>query len=266
MKLVLENGTELQVSSREDIVRALARVGANDNNFAVLSQDDNFYIQATGTLSKGFLVEYREGSAEEHYCSTRKDISHREMIELFVSYYDKKSDWKNAVTWEKYVVDPAGKRTSRKLISTRNAVILIVIGALLFLASEAQRRKTENLSQHLGQATGKILALEKRYTSRSKSSTLYVTVRFLADGKEYTVQNTLDHHMSSTRVGDSVNVIYDRRDPAATNYLLEDREEIWREYYGLEVAAALLALTGVIFFILARRASLSGDRAKTAGS
>ena len=159
MKLVLEDGKTSQVSYRDEIIRALATVGVSDNNYAILSQDKEIYIQTTGTVSKGFLIEYREGSEEEHYYSERKDISHEEMVNLILAYYDKRSDWKDAIKWETNNVASV-KKEPRKLVTRRNAVILFIVSALFYVTSQIQWKQIKDLNQHLGKATGKILKLK----------------------------------------------------------------------------------------------------------
>jgi len=173
------------------------------------------------------------------------------MVRTFISYYQGTDYWKTAAEWTRLHNQTTERAGPRTLVNRRNAVILLVAGALLFAGSLVQLDQTRDFDRNLGEATGTILALKREYLSGSSIPKLRVTVLFAADGNEYRVTDRIDHDVYSAKVGDRVHILYDRRNPAARFQFRDSNAEIWREYHFLEVTGALLAIAGVAFLLLA---------------
>lgn len=252
MQLNLEDGRTLPIRSWPEVASALAAVGVDGNGFVILSRHDGSYIQASGTRAKGFRIEYRDDRGQRHYGSRRSDIAHADMIRLFGSYYRQEHDWQAGIEWQEVELEPI-KRRPQPLVGRRNAIILLVAGALLCLGSWAQFGQTDDFDRHLGEATGTVVALERQAQKGSMIPKVYLTVRFVAADQEYTVADTLDHDVFATGIGDRIHVLYDTRAPGTRYHLRDDRREVWREYHALAITGGLLIVAGGALLVMAAR-------------
>ncbi len=137
VKLTLELYNEFVDSpSAEKLAQALATFGHPDgNNFAILRRSEESCIQTDGNLSKGFMIEYREGSDYSH----RGGIPHSEMVKAFLAYHRGSEEWKGMYEWNKGAADsywnkgpddsPAKPFTRRWIIAT----IVYFAGAVIAL-------------------------------------------------------------------------------------------------------------------------------------
>ncbi|HFC08426.1 MAG TPA: hypothetical protein ENJ54_01025 [Chloroflexi bacterium] len=65
----------------------------------ILSRDSMSYIQTVGDCKDGFIVEYQEGSLEQHYrCPSL--LKANQVANLFVAYQNGDGDWKEQCSWE----------------------------------------------------------------------------------------------------------------------------------------------------------------------
>ena len=101
MILNLEDGSSFEEPDRETIATALARLDGSENGFAVLGSTDMTYIQTSGNPSSGFVIEYQDGSLDEHYGATTDSISLAEVIVAFQEYLAGSDRWKLQFDWEK---------------------------------------------------------------------------------------------------------------------------------------------------------------------
>jgi len=101
MELTAEDGTTIDNPTVTDVGTVLEGGAGNAGFFAILARDDMTYIQAAGHEETGFVVEYQEGTLEEHYQSTEKNIDIRRIIEMFQLYLAGNPAWIAMVSWEK---------------------------------------------------------------------------------------------------------------------------------------------------------------------
>jgi hypothetical protein len=73
MKLKLERGFEGETRDPAAVRTALQTLNSNDNTFAILSSDDETYIQ-TGAQEDGFIIERRDGSYNSHFYAARPGL------------------------------------------------------------------------------------------------------------------------------------------------------------------------------------------------
>jgi len=58
------------------------------------------YLQSAGGEEEGFILEYQEGSLEEHFIATNMDIPEADILKAFTAYLKGDSAWKDAFEWE----------------------------------------------------------------------------------------------------------------------------------------------------------------------
>ena len=100
MKLTLADANQIDNPDDEAIARALRTIDGEDNNFAILSVDDLTYIQTEGGPSRGFVLEYQEGSMARHYRAQDQALSVDSIIEAFRAYASSDPTWKDRFQWE----------------------------------------------------------------------------------------------------------------------------------------------------------------------
>ena len=102
VKLTLELENEFVDSpSAEKLAQALATVGHPGSNSAILRRSEESYIQTAGNLSKGFMIEYCEGSDDSNRFSKSRGIPHSEMVKAFHAYHRGSEEWKGMFEWNK---------------------------------------------------------------------------------------------------------------------------------------------------------------------
>jgi hypothetical protein len=100
MKLVDDLNTTIvdpTSSQIQDFVMALNR----DDAFAIFEVDEQFYMQISGTVESGFVLEYREGSEDKHFSVYNLSLSAEEVIAAFCEFSDAKDGYKTRYSWEK---------------------------------------------------------------------------------------------------------------------------------------------------------------------
>ena len=112
MELVL-NGETLSgtVTDRliDESIRSLTGEG---DSFAILSRASEIYMQTSGGPSYGFVLEYRNGSADEHYSCSNFKLTADEVIWAFQSYLADDGQWKTELEWQPQVFDYSPGSTS----------------------------------------------------------------------------------------------------------------------------------------------------------
>lgn len=123
LTLKLDADGDREVGTPDDIERALSRLHAPENGFALLERDDGAFIQARRTPA-GFAVEHRRPSGKR-YASRREDVSVGELVAIFRSWAGGTGRWHRALAWT-----PRDAPASRRKGSPR----ALLLGGLLFLA------------------------------------------------------------------------------------------------------------------------------------
>lgn len=98
MILNINHEREIDDPDDETIERELA--GLTDDEFAILAQDDEVYLQTLVDPDAGLILEYQEGSIQEHFNTVDPPGSMQEVIAAFVSYSNGTDAWKTQFEWE----------------------------------------------------------------------------------------------------------------------------------------------------------------------
>jgi hypothetical protein len=113
MNLTLGNGAVYE-DPDETTISAVIQGLAEENEdeaFAILDQDEMTYIQTAieeddeSDLGYGFVLEYQDGSLEEHYECDDGLLSEDEVIEAFTFYAEGDKRWRTGYTWVKIPID-----------------------------------------------------------------------------------------------------------------------------------------------------------------
>ena len=94
-------------ASIAEIVRELD--GADDPFLILGGDDEQRYMQALETPT-GFVLDFQEGSIDQHYRSKREDLSAQEVIDAFCQYLAWDGKWRPSLEYERIELRRAGYR------------------------------------------------------------------------------------------------------------------------------------------------------------
>ncbi len=121
MKLDL-NGTELaQPLDEALIIRSLQALDSEDDSFLILSKDGMSYIQTCRESDGHYVLEYQEGSLEEHYECADEMLNFEKVSMAFSSYLNGTDEWKTSLKWQ-----PLGS-SSESHGATRPVKLLVLV-------------------------------------------------------------------------------------------------------------------------------------------
>lgn len=130
MLLELENGESYKEPDSTTIESALRTLDGEGNDYAILSQADEVYVQAAGSPETGFILEYRAGSADAHFQSLRDDLALEKVVRTFVQYAAGDPSWKAAFEWKPLA---AGELSGRRGWLVALVIFALVVAILLLL-------------------------------------------------------------------------------------------------------------------------------------
>ena len=125
MKLTTENGKEIENPSPSDISTAIGSLNHDGNGFAILTVEDEFFIQTAGSTMDGFILEYREGSWDKHF-QTSQSVSTNQVIQAMQQYAVGDESWRASFNWEPHEAQDKGGCAAVVL----TAVAIPVVGAI----------------------------------------------------------------------------------------------------------------------------------------
>ena len=92
--------------TEQDIIDGFKGYGEDDiDDFVILSQNDMTYVQSAVSHleGEGFILEYQDGSLNQHYVATDCNIPLETILKIFLAYLKGDSSWKTDFLWELYV-------------------------------------------------------------------------------------------------------------------------------------------------------------------
>jgi len=102
------NGDDLDVVVTEELLEEKLRsLPGEGDSFLILSKNEMTYMQTSGSIQEGFILEYQEGSVDEHYACTNSPLTQDLLVQAFKDYLNGKPDWINDLTWEKEDIQTA---------------------------------------------------------------------------------------------------------------------------------------------------------------
>ena len=115
--------------SDELIEKSIYSLTGDGDSFLILSLDEMTYMQASGYPGRGFVLEYQDGSLEQHYYCADPDISAGKVIDAFRSYLARDDKWRKRYLWKR---EHQGANISPAI--ARNIVIFVIGATLAFIA------------------------------------------------------------------------------------------------------------------------------------
>lgn len=117
-----------------EIDEALALLtGEGGEAFAILSETEMTYMQASGWPEVGFDLEYQEGSLESHFRCTREPLTLQDVARAFKQYLRGDPSYKQELPWEQDEEVASMAAPKRQGASIQWVLILAVV-ALIILA------------------------------------------------------------------------------------------------------------------------------------
>ena len=147
MRLKVADKRIFENPSEEEIAKVLKSLDADDASFAILSDSEQVYIQVSGSTREGFLLEYRDGSAKNHYCCSNA-FALDDVIKAFQSYASRETWWRTSRKWDP--IDKFTRTNARrtKMIRMRFSgwnlcycLLIIACGLAVFFGREKDANK-----------------------------------------------------------------------------------------------------------------------------
>jgi len=129
MKLEVEGGLARKDPSPEDISHALSSLDGKGKSFAILERNQLTYIQAAGSATEGFSLEYQSGSLKEHYCCPN-NLSLEEAIKIFQVYALNENGWQKLCDWEPASISTGSPAQKLVWLPVSIGVLGMVVGFL----------------------------------------------------------------------------------------------------------------------------------------
>lgn len=130
MKLEAGTGPPIDDPTAQDIADGLAELDEERGGFVVLSRDPQTYLQASGTPSDGFVLEYRDGDPDAHFRSRAADLSLSKTQQAFQAYADGREGWDDGIDWESVEV----KRTPSEGVGCLSGLTAILFATAAAMA------------------------------------------------------------------------------------------------------------------------------------
>ena len=131
LQLETSSGRKIADPSASQVGYELGALPNGGDSFATLSSGDMTYVHTNGSRSAGFVLEYRDGSGDSNFTSTRKDLSIDAVTEVFQRYAASDPSWKGRIVWSRIHAYDVGGALHKV---TKAAIALAMVGAALFWA------------------------------------------------------------------------------------------------------------------------------------
>ncbi len=99
MQLNINDDQHLETPDVETVRSAIANLLADQ--FIVLSVDDDHYVQVFHHDDGSYQLEYRDGSADDHFGTDPDDTTMDCVLGAFQAYLQQADNWQSAWNWEK---------------------------------------------------------------------------------------------------------------------------------------------------------------------
>ena len=109
----------------------LRRMESDDNSFAVLSLDENDYIQTAGDSQNGYVLEWCDGEARKHYYCAEDHLTIEDVIHVFTLYLQRNENWKSDVIWDPLDLRNNSQRYSTTFMLAGGVFLLTILWLLI---------------------------------------------------------------------------------------------------------------------------------------
>ncbi len=131
MTLEVDGKKTVNHPTTDQIDEALTLVANSSSRFATLSCSKMHYIQTALGSHGGLILEYQDGSTDNHFQSLETDLPFDKISQAFRGYARGESSWKQGFQWEPIRVNKGSN--SLKRISMVGLLLFVVFSIPLFL-------------------------------------------------------------------------------------------------------------------------------------
>ena len=110
------------------IKEAVQAVADLKTDFAILTLDDNSFIQVAGGTA-GLVLEYRDSQTDGHFVAKGRELSAEDVVAAFESFASGDDAYKEAATWEPFEQKDGGSGCGSAVL------LLVALPALAYLLS-----------------------------------------------------------------------------------------------------------------------------------
>ena len=128
MELVVNGSVQDGRLTNEAIEAAIRSLASDGDSFAILAKSEMSYLQTSGSPKAGFVLEYQDGSIEEHYSCTAHELSADQVVVAFQRYFAGDNRWRTDMDWVRADLGHAGGPASPRTVLI---AVAIVIAALI---------------------------------------------------------------------------------------------------------------------------------------
>ena len=130
MELIVNGNSLSGLPTNELIAKSIESLTGEGDSFAILAVAPQQYIQTQGDPRSGFILEYRNGSADEHYSCSNRQLSAERVVWAFQSYLANDGRWQAELDWQPQEFDDA--EASRALFIGVVALAAAVVGFIVW--------------------------------------------------------------------------------------------------------------------------------------
>ena len=131
MKLVVNGGPVDKPVSDKLIEESIYSLAGEGDSFIILSKDEMTYMQTSGDVKNGFILEYQNGSLEQHFSCINPELTTKQVIKAFQSYHAQDGKWKTELSWGKEELESASSGGTIYIVLI---LILVVTGFIIWKA------------------------------------------------------------------------------------------------------------------------------------
>lgn len=137
MKLEL-SGAEVEKEFDDALIKnLLGSLKSDDDSFLILSKDTASYIQTAKAGDGFFVLEYQEGSLENHYECVDKQLNLQKVSMAFSSYFNGTDEWKTALKWEPQDFSTTGTPISLPVKLLVLMIVAVIIASVFVIFSSS---------------------------------------------------------------------------------------------------------------------------------
>jgi hypothetical protein len=92
--------TRYDAPDEATIARVLASLDGGRNILVTLGPSEATYVQASGSVASGFVLDYQDGSLDRHYRSNAEDLSLDRVTQVFHKFARGDDSWRTDVAWQ----------------------------------------------------------------------------------------------------------------------------------------------------------------------
>ncbi|MGP1667657.1 MAG: hypothetical protein ACTS5I_17510 [Rhodanobacter sp.] len=127
VRLETESGTTLTNPSSGQIAEVLSSLDGKSNSYAILAHSDQVYVQTSGSIAGGFVLEHRNGDEGSHFQASNGSLPLDVIQDVFRKYADGDPAWKDSVSWEPWEAPTSGNiRLPAKLLAAAVMAVLAI--------------------------------------------------------------------------------------------------------------------------------------------